>query len=116
MAFRAPARAFVVVSSRARAALSVAALLTALSGCGKSNVQACTEYVDKVNAEYTACGVTPLIDTTNTCPTYLDRGGADCSEYYACLAEEIECRDGTIVHRGEIADGGPDDRRCSGCL
>lgn len=122
MPHRDTARLLVVVSARVVRSSAlwpasvIAALLAFLPGCGPSNVEACTAYVEKVNAEYTTCGAPNRIDATNTCPAYLDRGGADCSEYYACLAEEIECRDGTIVHRGEIADGGPDDRRCSGCL
>jgi hypothetical protein len=68
-----------------------------------------------VNSEYAKCLVADRVDVATTCPTYLDRGGADCSEYYACLADEIECRDGVILHRGEVP-GGPDDRRCTGCL
>jgi hypothetical protein len=99
------------------ALLVAAALCVGSTGCGPTNVEACTAYVEKVNAEYAACGVVERIDVGSTCPAYLDRGGADCSEYYACLGDEIQCRNGTLYHRGEDGDPNtPDDRRCTGCV
>lgn len=106
------------------AAWFVAAVVSV--GCARPNTEACAAYVDKVNAEYAACGYGDItVDTASSCPAYLDRGGSDCNEYYDCLAANIECRcpngaaacargDGAIVHQGEV-DGGPDDRRCTGC-
>ena len=79
----------------------------ALSACGPDNVQACKDYVAAVNAEYEACEIESNIDEGSTCPDSLNEGGADCTEYYGCLADGYTCNDGTM----DIDTGD-----CTGCV
>jgi len=114
------------LGARVVALAAIAASCASIAGCARPNTEACAAYVEKVNVEYANCGYGNItVDEATSCPAYLDRGGSDCNEYYDCLAANIECRcpngaetcaqgDGAIVHQGEV-DGGPDDRRCTGC-
>lgn len=80
-------------------ALAAALLVGGLhaGGC-VDNQGACASYVQDVNNKRTQCAPElPPLDEEEVCPASLNGLGADCTEYYANLADSVQCVNGDYV-------------------